>query len=318
MALTTFVDAWRDLQLMAPNLPVPIAQRLVNNAYVRALDQTRWSSLRGQSEFFVPIGETTGSADVNNASAVVTGNGTAWTSALVGRQFFVNDEAPFYTVESVQGATQLTLDRPYGGLDGLSQPYSVQLLYLPVPSDFLHFIDIVDVENQWRLYHNLTTEEVDLFDPARTVSEMPWLFAQVQPTSLGGKPRYEIYPRPDITSAWSYPFRYQRRIPEMSANTDLPVVPIRMQTLREGALAELARWPGTSDRPNAYFSLDLSAFHEKQFTEALARDMRQDQEINQTDIDYAGPWGQWPWAPFSAGFMQSHLFPAWYSTVAAF
>jgi len=286
--------------------------RLVNNAYVRAIDTPRWSALRAQDEFFIPAGDDVGTVTVVNDNATVTGAGTAWTSALVGQQFYVGGITPFYTVTAVGGVGTLTLDRPFGGLSGAGLSYAIQLIYLAVPSDFAHFIDIVDVTNNWRLRHGITVEMLDIFDAERSYSGTPFILAAIQPTSLGGRPRYELYPRPPVAGGLSYPFRYQRRPAELSANSDLPLYPVRAQTLREGALAELARWPGTADRPNAYFSLDLSAFHEKQFTEALGRDMRTDQEINMTDVSYEPPTASLPYAPMSASFMQSHLFTAWY------
>jgi hypothetical protein len=320
VALSTFGELWKSILLAAPDCPVPLAQTFVNNAGRRIYDSARWSGLRGQSSFIVPVGVTSLTTAVTQGSNAVTDTGGTWTSAVVGSQFFVGAQAPFYTVTefATNGATDtLTLDRPYAGTTDATASSSVQLLYLPVASDFLHFIDVLDVVNKWRMRTGPLVEDLDIWDPARTYSGTPWVFAAIEPTSTGGRPRFEIYPRPDITAEHNYPYRYQRRIAEMSAAADLPAYPIRAQTLREGALCELARWPGTQARPNPYFSLDLSAFHEKQFTDALARDMREDQEINQTDIQYPAGynggwgWGVWPYAPFSASFMQNHLFYGW-------
>lgn len=321
MALSNYGEVWKSILLAAPACPAPLAQTFVNNAARRIYDYTNWSGQRQQSSFIVPIGITNAATSVTQGSLTVTAVAGTWTAAVIGWQFFVGQEAPFYTVSNfaTNGITDtLTLDRPYGEATDATADSSVQLIYLPVASDFGHFIDVLDVVNQWRLRVGPLAEDIDTWDPARTYSTTPWLLAAIEPTSIGGKPRYELYPRPDITSSHTYPYRYVRRLPELSAATDAPIYPVRAQTLREGALAELARWPGTQDRPNPYFSLDLSAFHEKQFTDALQRDMREDQEINQTDIQYPGinanggwGWGAWPYAPFNSSFMQSHLFYAW-------
>lgn len=322
MALSTYGEVWKSILLAAPECPAPLAQTFVNNAARRIYDSARWSGQRGQATFIIPVGITSTTASVTQGSQSVTNTLGTWSSAVVGWQFFVAGQAPFYTITAydTNGGLNdvLTLDRPYGEATDASADSSVQLIYLPVASDFSHFIDVLDVENQWRLRVGPLVEDIDTWDPARTTSATPWLLAAIEPTSIGGRPRYEIYPRPDITSSHNYPYRYQRRLPELTTATDLPVYPVRAQTLREGALAELSRWPGTQDRPNPYFSLDLSAFHEKQFTDALQRDMREDQEINQTDIQYPAinannglGWGYWPYAPVSSAFMQSHLFFAW-------
>jgi hypothetical protein len=321
VALSNYGEAWKSILLAAPDCPQPLATTFVNNAARRIYDSARWSGQKQQSTFIIPIGITNAATSVTQASLTVTAVAGTWSSAVVGWQFFVDSQAPFYTVSGFStggGLDTLTLDRPYGETTDATAASSVQLIYLPVAADFSHFIDVIDVVNQWRLRLGPTVEDLDIWDPARTTSATPWLLAAIEPTSIGGRPRYEIYPRPDITTSHSYPYRYQRRLPELSAATDQPIYPVRAQTLREGALAELARWPGTQARPNPYFSLDLSAFHEKQFMEALQRDMREDQEINQTDIQYPAlgmggglGWGAWPYAPISSSFMQSHLFYAW-------
>jgi hypothetical protein len=320
VAVSTFQELYRSIQLVAPDVPLPLAQQFINNAGKRIYDSARWSGLRAQSSFIIPVGVTSDVVATVQGTSTVSAPAGTWTSAVVGWQFFVDNQAPFYTVTefSTNGIQDvLFLDRPYAGESTPNAVTSVQLLYLPVAADFLHFIDVLDVVNQWRMRTGPLVEDLDIWDPARTYSGTPWVFAQIEPTTLGGRPRFEIYPRPDITTAHTYPYRYQRRVAELSAASDVPAYPIRAQTLREGALAELARWPGTQARPNPYFSLDLSAFHEKQFNDALARDMREDQEINQTDVQYPAlynggwGWGAWPLAPFSASFMQNHLFYGW-------
>lgn len=310
MALATFIDLWRDLLLLAPNLPLPTAQRFVNIAYRRALDSFRWSALRGENAFFIPAAETTGTVTVTQGSTTVTGAGTAWTSALEGRQFFVDSKAPYYTVSDVTSGTTLTLDRAYGAADGAGQTYSIQLVYLTPASDFLQLTDVRDITNNWRWMGLTTVEYLDRFDAQRSYSGTSYVLAAVPPVSIGGLPRYEIYPRP--STVVSYPYRYIKRIPELSAATDAPIYPVRPETLRYGALAELAKWPGTSDRPNPYFDTNIFAEQEAAFQESLGRDNRIDQEINPTDLSYEPVSTTFPSFPWSASFLQSHPVPSWW------
>jgi hypothetical protein len=311
VALSTFVDLWRDLLVLAPNLPIPFAQRAVNVAYRRALDSFRWSALRGESEFYIPVPETTGTVDVTQNSLTVTGAGTAWTSALVGRQFFVGGKAPYYTVAAVSSPTSLTLDRVWGAASATGQSYSIQLVYLTPVSDFLQFTDIRDVTNNWRWMGLTTVEFLDKFDAQRSYSGTSYVLAAVPPGSTAtGFPRYEIYPRPPGEA--SYPYRYIRRPAELSANSDVPLYPIRPETLRYGALAEIAKWPGTSDRPNPYFDTNIFAENEAAFQESVGRDNRIDQEINPTDLSYEPVSTGFPSFPWSASFIQSHPLPGWW------
>jgi hypothetical protein len=311
MALTTYQDVWRDLLLLAPDLPPPIAMRAVNTAYHRILDSFRWSGLRGEAEFYIPTGITTGTADVVQGSNLVTGPaGQGWTAAVIGRQFFTNGVSPYYTITAweTNGATDtLTLDRVWGTDSATGQTYTIQLVYLTPVSDFLQFVDIRDITNNWRWVGLTTVEYLDKIDAQRSYSGTSYVLAAVPPASNGAIPRYEIYPRPPAGTPASYPYRYLKRPPEFSAPGDLPIYPIRMETVRYGALVEIAKWPGTAARPNPYFNLDIFSTNEAAFQDALGRDNRIDQEINQTDFSYEPVSTSTPYFPWNANFLQNHL-----------
>src|SRR5262245_13005919 len=100
-----------EILLNAPNCPLPMAQNMVNRAYRKVLDSGEWSGLRKEAEFVVPAPYTTGTVTVTQGSPTVIGAGTTWTSAMEGRQFFVGNIAPYYTISSVGGVGTLTLDR---------------------------------------------------------------------------------------------------------------------------------------------------------------------------------------------------------------
>ena len=69
-----------------------------------------------------------GSASVTNESVDVTGNGTCWTSAMVGRNFTTNSASTSKThvIATVDSATQsLTLASEYDGDTGTTERYSI-------------------------------------------------------------------------------------------------------------------------------------------------------------------------------------------------
>lgn len=67
---------------------------------------------------------TIGTAAVQNGSAVVTGTGTGWETALIdGGVFFVGGGS--YPILSVESETSLTLAMPYAGVDGSGLPYAI-------------------------------------------------------------------------------------------------------------------------------------------------------------------------------------------------
>lgn len=61
---------------------------------------------------------TTGTVGVTNASQTVTGSGTTWTTAMIGRWFVMNDPAQqgqgyWYRISAVPSTTSLTLESAY-------------------------------------------------------------------------------------------------------------------------------------------------------------------------------------------------------------
>ena len=69
----------------------------------------------------------TGTVDVTNASAIVTGNTTYWQSAVdkpeSGDIFLMGNEV--YEIVSIEGDGSLTLDAPYTGSTLAAQPYRI-------------------------------------------------------------------------------------------------------------------------------------------------------------------------------------------------
>lgn len=308
---TTFERLWKGLLVHAPELPVPMAQEFVNTAYSRALAGWNWSGLKKYGEFAIPEPYNTGTVSITQGSTTVLGVGTTWTTSMAGRQLIVGGIGPFYDIASVESGTSLTLARPFSsqnGLDVTGSTYSIEGVYLVCPSDFLHFWAVRDNTNRWRLWHNFRQEVLDYWDPMRTTVGTSWLLATAGPAgalpaATAGLTRYEIWPRPG--GARSYPFSYEAKPPLMSAASDAPIYPIRGDIVREGALAELSLWPGTTNQPNPMFNLDKHQIHETRFKEKLGAAEREDNEIAQTQLKYFDT-DSIMWAPIDAAFIQTH------------
>ena len=93
-------------------------------------------------DFWIDIsGLNEGTVAVTNGSAVVTGTGTAWDSSLVGEEFVRDGDSTSYTIQSVDSATQITLDTNYGGTTGSGLDYS-----FPTPPDSNDTYEIGKIE----------------------------------------------------------------------------------------------------------------------------------------------------------------------------
>lgn len=57
----------------------------------------------------------TGTVTVSNGSTTVTGSGTTFTSAMVGRKIRINNEPAYYRIASFSSTTSISLETPYQG-----------------------------------------------------------------------------------------------------------------------------------------------------------------------------------------------------------
>lgn len=84
---------------------------------------------------------TTGTVAITSGATTVTGSGTTWTSAMIGRSIMTTDGL-WYTISAVGGATSLTLATPYMGATISGATYTIgQLSPLPDAYEFLPVYD---------------------------------------------------------------------------------------------------------------------------------------------------------------------------------
>ena len=69
--------------------------------------------------------ESTGAIDVTNGSKTVSGTGTAFTSAMVGRKLRLEAARPYYRIAAVASTTSLTLEQNYQEDDATDQDYEI-------------------------------------------------------------------------------------------------------------------------------------------------------------------------------------------------
>lgn len=302
----TYGDIWREVRLYCPFVPVPLAQHWVRDRYRRVLDRTFWGASVSESQFIIPAQYATGTASVTNGSATVTlGGGGLVSSDHVGRQFYVGGGSPYYTILSIDaGLNTLTLDKVYGNTDNAAIAFSIALVYLTPPSDFLSLISVRDPVLNWRLRIRISQDQLDRWDTRRTSSGGAWVLADYR-FDAAGVPRFELWPRQ--TTQKFYPYIYYRRPTDLAADADVPVLPIRGDVLKWGALADLSLWPGTPEQRNPMFGPDVHQLYESRFADEVNKLMRVDQEIYLTDLwRLEDKWADIPMAPIDAKFLQSH------------
>lgn len=304
MSQENFGSLYKRILVYAPECPLPLAQEFINNAYSRVQSAWAWQALRVDLDKIFPLTYTTGTAQVTAGSLNVVGNGTTWTQAHVGLQFLVGGTAPIYTIETVTDATHLILDRAYGNTTNAAAVYSIQLVYLELPSDYIYIESVRDLANNWRLRTGFSQKQLDVWDAKRNVTGTPYLCAAAPVRVSNNAERLEFWPRV-APGPKTYMIRYQKRPPLLSADTDTPIFPVRGDAIRYGALAELAMWKGTSKVPNVNFDLNTHQLYEGMFQEALQEAIREENEHYQQLVKYEDSEGL-PYAPIDASYLQTH------------
>lgn len=303
MAQDTYQQVWNRLLLYAPGIPVPLAQQFIKNAYRRALDYHQWSELLKDAEQVLPTEYSTGTVAVTNGSTALTGSGTTFTSAMTGRQIRIldSDGGPYYTVTYV-GATSLTLDRAYQGATDASSTYELGQYYIEMPSDFDALDDIRDVDSNWRLRRQFHQQNyIDFIDPKRENTGDPTLYVAAPPRVLNGVSfhRLEFYPR--IPAGTHLVYRYYADS-ELSSNSTYLVTMIKPEAIIFAALSELSMWPGTQERPNLYFNMEIHREYDKMFEDAIHDSEMADLERSQRLLIYPDGEG----FPADANYYQAH------------
>jgi hypothetical protein len=110
-----------------------------------------------------------------------------------------------------------------------------------------------------------------------------------------GLPRYEIYPYPSQQTILH--FQYLATYPDLDdPNVTLPRY-IPGNVIKEGALAKVARIPGTNAKSNPYAQRARAENHEARFDVMISELMRQDQEVfcRSVQQDVGLPFAPLPW-----------------------
>jgi hypothetical protein len=310
MAANSLLEMSRSLRLYVPQLPITLAEQFIRDRYRRILERRNWSATRRESQFILSALKNGGSVTIVRDSTTVLGSGTAFASTDVGRQFKVGQGSPIYTITAVASATSLTVNMPIGVASGAGKSYWIMDAFVTPPSDFLEFVVVANPVQGWRLRHNVTAGELMAMDPQRTFTGQPYLLADriydVATTADANdyRPQYECWPY--TTSDVVLYYQYITRVADLVNPTDQPIYPIRSDAIVAGALADVARWPGTVDQPNPYFQRpEYWKAYEGEYEDKMIEIERRDEDLYLSQLEMY-PYTSYGLVPFSARWLQSH------------
>jgi hypothetical protein len=183
--------------------------------------------------------------------------------------------------------------------------YWVLDAYVTPPVDFLQFLVAANPIQGWRLRFWVTAEELSVMDPQRTFMGQPYVLADRMFSDGGlGLPQFEAWPY--ATTAQTIYYMYLIRPADLVSPTDIPIWPIRTDAIVAGALADVARWPGTRETPNPYFTRpEYWKAYEMEFEDKMVEIERRDESIFMTQLQMY-PYNNLPFSPLSASWIQSH------------
>lgn len=276
---STFGDVYRLVALHVPGAPILLARTWVQQAYDDLLGKRHWAWLRRET-FLTTRASRSLSVTFTNASRSIT-SAAGFLSTDVGRQIRVGSSGtPTYTIDTFTDTSTATLVELYQGSSGAATA-TISDVYLMMPEDFRSFEAVTDPTIQRPVAWWIARDRLDLFDPGRVASDTrlrvlaSYELSQVQ--TYAGRVLYEAWPRP--TAAGTYVLKYFTR-GDALVDTDSfrGVLATKTGALLEGALMRAARWPGTPQLKNPYFSLALAKQHQDNF-------LAQAQDLNVMDDD---------------------------------
>lgn len=186
-----------------PAVDFELLRGWINDAYFGVLKSREWTGM--QSDYSIPatgIYET-GTVTLTNGSAVITGSGTTFTTAMTARKFRVPGQNEWYFFQYVS-PTSGSLDRPYERDTVAGASFQIfQSHYSLVAGRARSIVGMRNIRTNNPI--DLTTlEELDRMDPSRLAMGEPRYW---RPSGDG--PIYhviELWPAPDVAMGVSYTY----------------------------------------------------------------------------------------------------------------
>lgn len=198
---------------------------LVNLAELEEIEARSWASMQAEVSFNSFALYTTGTITVTNGSPVVTGSGTVWTSNMAGMVMRAGTSTATATtqlqpinIDSVQSATQLTLQDPYPLATQSALGYQIFPLFYSIPA-----LNRVMGVRQQIILGRRTHDWINTVDPYRYNQSSPARFWAPFGNAHNGNAKVELWPIE--TSANPYTaFGIKQRM-DLANPSDTPTLP---------------------------------------------------------------------------------------------
>jgi hypothetical protein len=214
----------------SPQITAAIATAILADVHKDIATSYQWSQRRREVHVQTAGSDSTGTVALVNGSATVTGTGTAWTAAMVGRAIAVAPETNYFYVASVNvGAQTLTLGDAQGATLTWGGATVSGVTFRIFKAQYALNATVAIVLRNTRDFtlDEKTVADFDAKDPLRQSTGPPSEYALARSLISGTPPvetsYLELWPVPDSVYEYRVPCLIEP--PELSADADLPVCP---------------------------------------------------------------------------------------------
>jgi hypothetical protein len=280
-----------------PDVPGPLAVRWIQNAYRKIIDFRLWYGLLIRGQVVVPSVYATGTATFTLGSAQVTGVGTNWTQSMVNEQIRQGFSTGWYNIQSVQSATQLTLDLPWGNQTS-SGGYQIVQTWVSLGPNIKRILEMVNQRQGWRMMLNMPQAVANLYDTWRTTTGWTYMCVSKEPRA-DGSPIWEFYPAPTFQQC--FPYLAYVQPPDLQNDGDYPVTFVRSDILVLHGIKEALLYKGKNSR---YYDPNTASSKVKEFEQELFKMALNDD--NQYPKDFLWDFEKYPYYQYGSQYAQSH------------
>jgi hypothetical protein len=250
-----------------------VAQAL-NDVLQEICQAYNFSWLYGESSFITTAPYETGTIEATEGTTAITGSSTVWTSGMADRKLRCEDAT--YVISSAS-TTSITLKTNYAGDGGSGLTYKIYQDEYSMDSDVEDVISCRQENNPQRI-DKKDLEYMDRYYPQRDSFGYPSIYSQIGYDS-NGYLKIATYSIPN--QARNIYYRYKKRVTEMSASTDTPIIPLRYRwVLAKGALYTVAKY---LDMPD--IGGDFEREYRQGITQLIAADKKIDERIIKGSVE---------------------------------
>ena len=213
-----FVTLARNIQELVSEVSLIVIKQRINIRRQQIFKMREWEFLRKTVLVATADEYDTGTISISVGGTTVTGAGTTFTAAMVGRSLYVGTtHSQPYIISAFTSTTDITIETAFAPLTASSgDDYSIKALrYTPSVADIAKIDRIVyDRRKLIEKPHGY----FDAIDPERTTTGVPIFYSIAKKSAQSGTITFEVHPVPN--GEYVMKVVYYRKAVDLSANDD--------------------------------------------------------------------------------------------------